>query len=143
MKFLAILICSLTLLVASSYEKKVEVKLCSLIGQREMAKFYGDVRSMDSFDKKIESYKFRHGIENFDENSCHINGYYPVDPNYAPYPPNYRPYYQNEYERFDRFQHGYRGGYYDGDNYDDGFERGYRRGYKDGNRDYRDYRLNR
>ncbi|WP_298035615.1 gamma-glutamyl phosphate reductase [uncultured Campylobacter sp.] len=143
MKYLAILLCSFTLLVASSYEKKVETRLCGLIGQREMAKFYGDVRSMDSFEKKIESYKFRHGIENFDENSCHINGYYPVDPNYAPYPPNYRPYYQNEYERFDRFQRGYRGGYYDGDNYDDGFERGYRRGYKDGNRDYRDYRLNR
>ena len=137
MKFLAILICSLTFLIASSYEKKVEVKLCGLIGQREMAKFYGDVRSMDSFDKKIESYKFRHGIENFDENSCHINGYYPIDPNYAPYPPNYRPYYQNEYERFDRFQRGYRGGYYNDDNYDDGFDRGYRRGYKDARRDYR------
>jgi hypothetical protein len=137
MKFLAILFFSLTLLTASSYEKKVEVKLCGLIGQREMAKFYGDVRSMDSFDKKIESYKFRHGIENFDEDSCRTNGYYPVNPNYAPYPPNYHPYYQNEYERFDRFQRGYRGGYYNDDNYDDGFERGYRRGYKDGRRDDR------
>ena len=137
MKFLAILFFSLTLLTASSYEKKVEVKLCGLIGQREMAKFYGDVRSMDSFDKKIESYKFRHGIENFDEDSCRTNGYYPVNPNYAPYPPNYHPYYQNEYERFDRFQRGYREGYYNDDNYDDGFERGYRRGYKDGRRDDR------
>lgn len=137
MKYLAILLCSFTLLVASSYEKKVEVKLCGLIGQREMAKFYGDVRSMDSFDKKIESYKFRHGIENFNEDSCRTGGYYPVNPNYAPYPPNYRPYYQNEYERFDRFQHGYLGGYYNDDNYDDGFERGYRHGYKDGRRDYR------
>ena len=137
MKFLAILFFSLTLLTASSYEKKVEVKLCSLIVQREMAKFYGDIRSMDGFDKKIESYKFRHGIENFNEDSCRTSGYYPVNPNYAPYPPNYRPYYQNEYERFDRFQHGYRGEYYNDDNYDDGFERGYRHGYKDGRRDYR------
>ena len=137
MKFLAILFFSLTLLTASSYEKKVEVKLCGLIGQREMAKFYGDVRSMDSFDKKIESYKFRHGIENFYEDSCRTGGYYPVNPNYAPYPPNYHPYYQNEYERFDRFQRGYREGYYNDNNYDDGFERGYRRGYKDGRRDDR------
>lgn len=134
MKFLAILICSLTLLIASSYEKKVEVKLCGLIGQREMAKFYGDVRSMDSFDKKIESYKFRHGIENFDEDSCRTGGYYPVGPNYGPYPPAYPPYYQDGYDRYDRFERGY-------DDYN--YERGYRRGYKDGNRDYRDYRLNR
>lgn len=134
MKFLAILICSLTLLTASSYEKKVEARLCGLIGQREMAKFYGDVRSMDSFEKKIESYKFRHGIENFDEDSCHTSGYYPVDPNYAPYPPAYPPYYQDGYDRYDRFERGY-------DNHN--YERGYRRGYKDGNRDYRDYRLNR
>lgn len=128
MKFLAILICSLTLLIASSYEKKVEVKLCGLIGQREMAKFYGDVRSMDSFDKKIESYKFRHGIENFDEDRCRANSYYPVGPNYGPYPPAYPPYYQDGYDRYDRYERGY-------DDYN--YERGYRRGYKDGNRDYR------
>jgi len=119
------------------YEKKVEARLCGLINQREMAKIYGDIRSIDSFDKKIESYKFRNGIEKFDEDSCRANGYYPVDPNYAPYPPNYRPYYRNEYERYDRFQRGYRGGYYNDDDYDDGFERGYRRGYKDARRDYR------
>ena len=128
MKFLAILICSLTLLTASSYEKKVEVRLCGLIGQREMAKFYGDVRSMDSFEKKIESYKFRHGIENFDEDSCRTGGYYPVGPNYGPYPPAYPPYYQDGYDRYDRYERGY-------DDYN--YERGYRRGYKDGNRDYR------
>lgn len=128
MKFLAILICSLTLLIASSYEKKVEARLCGLIGQREMAKFYGDVRSMDSFDKKIESYKFRHGIENFDEDRCRMSGYYPVGPNYGPYPPAYPPYYQDGYDRYDRYERGY-------DDYN--YERGYRRGYKDGNRDYR------
>ena len=138
MKFIAILFCSLTFLFAMSYEKKVEARLCGLINQREMAKIYGDIRSIDSFDKKIESYKFRNGIEKFDEDSCRANGYYPVDPNYAPYPPNYRPYYQNEYDRFDRFQRGYRRDYYnDDDGYDDGFDRGYRHGYKDPRRDYR------
>ena len=123
MKFIAILFCSLTFLFAMSYEKKVEARLCGLINQREMAKIYGDIRSIDSFDKKIESYKFRNGIEKFDEDSCRANGYYPVDP-----------YYQNGY---DRFQRDYRGGYYNDDDYDDGFDRGYRRGYKDARRDYR------
>ena len=134
MKFLAILFCSFTFLLAMSYEKKVEARLGNLINQREMAKFYGDIRSIDSFDKKIESYKFRNGIEKFDEDSCRTNGYYPVDPNYAPYPPEYRPYYQN---RYDRFQRDFRGSYYNNDDYDDGFDRGYRRGYKDARRDYR------
>ena len=107
MKFIAILFCTFTMLLAANYTKK------------------------------IDGYKFRFGLKDFDEDSCRMSGYYPVDPNYAPYPPNYRPYYQNEYERFDRFQRGYRGGYYNDDDYDDGFERGYRRGYNDARREYR------
>ena len=128
MKFIAILFCSLTFLFAMSYEKKVEARLCGLINQREMAKFYGDTRNYDALSKKIDGYKFRFGLKDFDEDSCRMSGYYPVDPNYGPYPPAYPPYYQDGYDRYDRYERGY-------DDYN--YERGYRRGYKDGNRDYR------
>ena len=133
MKFIAILFCTFTMLLAVNYTKKIEIGLCKLINEREMAKFYGDTRNYDALSKKIDGYKFRFGLKDFDEDSCRMSGYYPIDPNYAPYPP----YYQNEYERFDRFQRGYRGGYYNDDDYDDGFERGYRRGYNDARREYR------
>ena len=137
MKFIAILFCTFTMLLAANYTKKIEIGLCKLINEREMAKFYGDTRNYDALSKKIDGYKFRFGLKDFDDDSCRMSGYYPIDPNYAPYPPNYHPYYQNEYERFDRFQRGYRGGYYNDDDYDDGFERGYRRGYNDARREYR------
>ena len=63
MKFIAILFCTFTMLLAANYTKKIEIGLCKLINEREMAKFYGDTRNYDALSKKIDGYKFRFGLK--------------------------------------------------------------------------------
>lgn len=81
----------------NAYEDRNFSSLCNLYRQKARAMYYGDYGGARSIQDRIESYKMRFGIEEFDETECEI----PEWNDWIPYH-HYRQHYNHHYRYLPR-----------------------------------------